>query len=161
MASVQAVADYILGKIDPEAGDSITNLKLQKLVYYVQAWHLALKDTPAFHEPVEAWAHGPVVRPLYARFADYGWQAVDPTHRETDPDHALSKGTRELIDEVWEVYGDYSGSELEALTHSEDPWKEVYGDRPVGARCNDAIPHDLMRSYYRSLINGQEQRAHS
>lgn len=152
--SVHSVADYILGKIDAEAGDSITNLKLQKIAYYVQAWHLALLGKPAFNERVEAWAHGPVVRNLYARFADYGWQAIDPTDTEGDPQADLPEETRDLIDEVWRVYGDFSGSELEALTHSEDPWRSTYGDRPPGTRCEDVIPLDLMQEYYRSVADG-------
>ncbi len=52
--------------VDREAGDVITQLKLQKLMYIAQGIHLALYDAPLFKEEIEAWQHGPVVRELYS-----------------------------------------------------------------------------------------------
>lgn len=161
LPSADAIADYILTKIDADAGDSITNLKIQKLVYYVQAWHLALNGSPAFSGEIEAWAHGPVVRRLYGRFREYGWQAIDPTARRTDPSRVVPRATRELIDEVWDAYGDLSGSELEALTHSEAPWIEAYGDRPSGSRCTEKIDHDSMARFYREMLSDGEKEGAS
>ncbi|OQY42717.1 MAG: hypothetical protein B6240_13665 [Desulfobacteraceae bacterium 4572_87] len=54
--------------LDEEAGDLISNLKLQKLVYYAQGFYLALYDEPLFNEPIEAWTHGPVIRELYRSY---------------------------------------------------------------------------------------------
>jgi uncharacterized phage-associated protein len=62
--SCHVVADYYLVRLDPTAGDSISNLKLQKLCYYAQAWSLALRGKPLFPERIEAWAQGPVVPEL-------------------------------------------------------------------------------------------------
>jgi uncharacterized phage-associated protein len=61
----QDVAEYFLTLVDDEAGDSLSNLKLQKLVYYAQGFHLALTEKPLFDEAIEAWEHGPVVPGLY------------------------------------------------------------------------------------------------
>jgi len=151
MASVDAVADYVLTKIDTGAGDAITHLKLQKIVYYCQAWSLALRGATLFGDDILAWAHGPVVYSLWTRFKGAGWQALDPTEMKTDPYASLSDAERELVDQVRESYGDFSGAELRTLTHSEDPWKSTYGDRPAGSTCFEVIPVPLMREFYAGL----------
>ncbi len=60
MAQVADVAAYILEKCGP-----MTAMKLQKLVYYSQAWHLVWTEKPLFDNRIEAWANGPVVWELY------------------------------------------------------------------------------------------------
>lgn len=154
MASVDAVADYLLTKVDTAEGDSITHLKLQKLVYYCQAWYLAYHDgDPLFDEPIEAWAHGPAVMSLWQRFKNRGWQAIDATKLVSDPFAELDASTRELIDEVWEAYGHLSGSQLRSLTHSEGPWVDAYGDHAPGQMCREEIPRDAMQHYYAAQIS--------
>ena len=123
MLSVFDVADYFLAQASDEAGDLMSNLKLQKLVYYAQGLHLALYDEPLFNEPIEAWTHGPVVRALYDRFRSYGAGAIPP------PD-SLDLGkfdcrTRELLDEVYGVYGQFSAWKLREMTHCEPPWRDT------------------------------------
>ena len=76
MASAHDVAKYFLSLIDEDAGDTISNLKLQKLVYYAQGFHLALFDRPLFNEEVKAWMHGPVVPDLYHEYKIYGSNAI-------------------------------------------------------------------------------------
>jgi len=148
MVSVDAVADYILGKINMDEGDSITNLKLQKVVYYCQAWHMALYDEPLFSERVEAWTHGPAVHSLYVRFKKYGCQAIDTSDIVTDPTVALDDRSRGHIDEVWDSYGHLSGSELRDLTHHEIPWQKARGKIPAGTPCNNQIDLEEMREFY-------------
>ena len=72
--AVSDIANYFIWRAnsDEEFGDNITNLKLQKLVYYAQGFHLAWYDKPLFHEPIDAWTHGPVVRTLYAQYQSRG-----------------------------------------------------------------------------------------
>jgi uncharacterized phage-associated protein len=152
MASVNAVADYILAKVDANDGDSITHLKLQKLVYYCQAWYLAYYDELLFDNRIEAWAHGPAVWDLWQRFKNRGWQSIDPTKLVTDPFAELDERQRDMIDEVWAAYGNLSGSDLRALTHSEDPWIAAYGDRAPGRPCDTEITRDSMRDFYRAEI---------
>ena len=102
LPSVNAVADYFLLKIPCGTGDGITNLKLQKLVYYAQAWSLALRNgTPMFSEPIEAWASGPVCRPLYRRFKKYRWQLIDPSDFTRKSIDDLGEDDINLLDEVW------------------------------------------------------------
>lgn len=152
MASVDAVADYILGKIVMDEGDSITNLKLQKIVYYCQAWSLAIYDGPLFDDEIEAWVHGPAVMSLYQRFKDYGNQAIDTSRTVTHPMVDLDDQQRDLIDQVWDSYGPLSGMQLRRMTHREDPWKNARGDCGEYDSCRTAICETDMRDYYRRRL---------
>jgi uncharacterized phage-associated protein len=145
MATVFEVANYFLSLADEEAGDLVSNLKLQKLVYYAQGFHLALFDRPLFDDPIEAWTHGPVVPTLYHRFKDYGFGHI-PRPVEFDP-ATIDGRTRELLDEVHNVYGQYSAWKLRNMTHEEAPWLEAYRMLP-----GSVIPHDSMSRYFKTLL---------
>src|SRR4051794_29818552 len=71
------VADYFLAHVDEESGDNITHLKLQKLLYYAQGFHLAIQGEPLFAEPIEAWEHGPVVCRVYHKVKYCGNRPID------------------------------------------------------------------------------------
>src|SRR6185437_3402754 len=87
-----------------DVGDAITNLKLQKLLYYAQGWHLALYDKPLFRERIEAWPHGPVVPPIYGKFKQYRWDPISENIASPDlPEH-----TKAHLDEVMQVYGPFN-----------------------------------------------------
>src|SRR5579859_7908067 len=94
------IADYIL-RFCQDHGDPISNLKLQKLLYYSQAWHLALYDKPLFEEDLEAWVHGPAVMSVYGSFKDWSWKPI--TGRPPKPD--LTKHAVAHLNDVMEVYG--------------------------------------------------------
>ena len=142
MVSVFDVAAYILG----ERG-AMTTWKLQKLVYYSQAWSLVWDDDALFPEEIEAWANGPVVRELYDahrreyRVSDLG---------KGDPD-ALTPDQRETVDAVLEFYGDRSPQWLSDLTHMEDPWCSARKGVPEGERGDSIIPKQDLAEYYGAL----------
>jgi uncharacterized phage-associated protein len=148
LLSCHTVADYFLLQVDVQAGDTISNLKLQKLCYYAQAWNLALSERPLFSERIEAWAHGPAIPALYRRFRQYGWGSIDPQNLRTNPLDELDRDDIEFLDEVWSHYGHYSGRQLELMTHKEAPWKDAYGNRRRGEGCTEEITHNSMREFY-------------
>ncbi|MDO7884269.1 Panacea domain-containing protein [Hymenobacter cheonanensis] len=117
------VAEYLLRLSDEEAND-ITNLKLQKLVYYVQGFSLAAYDEKLFDEPIQAWRYGPVVADLYHYYKDNGSQVIfpDPSYEFTQD---FTPEQEELMKEVNNIYGQYSGVKLMHLTHEERPWMEA------------------------------------
>lgn len=128
MKPLNAVANHILSLVDTETGDSITNLKLQKLVYYAQAWSLALRGRPLFDDEIKAWQHGPVVPELWHRFRDYSYNAIDTAKELAKPDgrsEELSEDERAHIVEVFNAYGSMSAKQLEFMTHQDDPWIEA------------------------------------
>jgi uncharacterized phage-associated protein len=138
------VADWFRNAIDREAGDLITHLKLQKLVYYAQAWSLALLERPLFDEDFRAWTHGPVILSVWHAFKDYRWEALPPAEdvAEFEPE------VEALLNDVLAAYGEHSAKALEDLTHSEDPWIRARNGLPPEATCNATIPKDHLQQFY-------------
>ncbi len=149
------VANYFLQNADYDDGDAITNLKLQKLVYYAQAWHLALCGKKLFSGRFEAWAHGPVCPELYRKCKEYGHDAIPQDALARLGQKRITGESLEILEEVLEVYGQFSASRLRELTHNEDPWKEARGDCSPGDRCNSVISEETMREYYRALADSE------
>jgi uncharacterized phage-associated protein len=140
MARAHDVAAHILQKLG-----SMSSMKLQKLVYYSQAWHLVWDEEPLFDEKIEAWANGPVVYELFDHHR--GAFTVGPPWQPGDPSK-LEQHERETIDVVLDGYGSMSGRQLSVLTHSEGPWKDARGDLPANARSSNEITHAALYNYY-------------
>ncbi|HLO48870.1 MAG TPA: type II toxin-antitoxin system antitoxin SocA domain-containing protein [Kamptonema sp.] len=149
MKSALDVARYFLCRLDREAGDTISPLKLQKLVYYAQAWSLVFRNHPLFDEDIEAWVHGPVVREVWKEYQDYKYsdipESVDLSDIEFEEDE------REVLEEVWSVYGELSAKRLEELTHSENPWIQARKGLEPAEKSTNIISHEQMKNYYASL----------
>jgi uncharacterized phage-associated protein len=107
MVQVSEVADYLIA-FSHEHGDPVSNLKLQKLLYYAQAWQLALYDEPLFNDRIEAWVHGPVVPSVYRQYKEWAWMPIQ--HDPQPP--ALDSGVQAHLDEVMDVYGSMSAYQL-------------------------------------------------
>jgi uncharacterized phage-associated protein len=147
------IADWFLGQADPEAGDSISPLKLQKLVYYAQAWHYTLFNKPLFNEDIEAWRHGPAIRSLYHRFEKYTRiDSIDISNEQLEQ-ISFEEDTLDLLIEVKELYGEHSGSYLEKLTHSEEPWRIARGSTSIHDRCTTVISLQSMKNFYTKLLD--------
>jgi uncharacterized phage-associated protein len=141
-----AVADYLLTQAR-EAGELLTNLKLQKLLYYAQAWHLALRDRELFSEDFRAWVHGPVLLSQYHRFKDFKWASI--TAEIEPPD--LSGELTEHLDMILEVFGPETAIALEQMTHAEKPWLEARGDLAPFEPSSAVISKATMKDFYRAL----------
>lgn len=139
--SAKDVAGYILGKMG-----SMTTMKLQKLLYYCQAWSLVWDEKPLFHEQVEAWANGPVVREVFNEHRNMF--TIDKAPGDPSKLSAIQK---ETIDSVLSYYGDKPSQWLSDLTHIEDPWKNARAGLAPGERSNRVISHASMMEYYSSL----------
>ena len=144
MATAEDVAAYIL-----EQGGEMTAMKLQKLVYYSQAWSLVWDERPLFRDKIKAWENGPVIPSLYAKHV--GRFNVDRTVIKGNPD-ALTAEERETIDAVLGFYGDKTAQWLSDLTHQEKPWREARAKHPTtDNRASPEITHAAMAEYYGSL----------
>jgi uncharacterized phage-associated protein len=143
MPSAHDVAAYILQEQD----EAITTWKLQKLVYYSQAWHLVWDGEALFPERIEAWANGPVVRALYDRhkgeFTVKSWRWGKAS--------ALTQSQKDTIDAVLRTYGKRPPHALSQLTHTEPPWKNARAGLASDARSTRVIRHNAMADYYGSL----------
>ena len=144
MANVYDVASYILKK-----QGSMTTWKLQKLVYYCQAWSLVWDDDQIFPEEIEAWANGPVVRELYNAHQGLFRIGVEELGRG-NPD-ALTEGQADTVKVVLRFYAKNSPQQLSDLTHTEDPWRLARKGIPPNRRGSEIISKESMAEYYGSL----------
>ena len=146
MTTVFDTAKYIVDKLD-----EIDTWKLQKLVYYCQAWSLAWDEQPLFPERIEAWANGPVCPALYQQHKGrYAVGPATPIWNNADINN-LTADQWMTIDSVLQDYGDKSGHWLRSLTHLEDPWNQARAGIPAMEPCENEITHEMMRLYYGSL----------
>lgn len=142
MANVFDIAEYIL-----ENQGSMTTMKLQKLMYYCQAWSLIWDTKPLFPEQIQAWASGPVVPELYK--VHRGQFEIDSL--PVGNKNKLTKDERETVDSVLSYYGGKEAQWLSDLTHLEKPWKETRIGKKPGENCTREITHAAMAEYYSSL----------
>lgn len=153
MAKLNEVAQWFLNK------NPMSHKKLQKMCYYAQAWSYALRnkaiidDYPEF----EAWVHGPVSPALYNKYHGSGWVDLSPDSQLEEAD--FSESERDLLESVHVTYGGLSANELEALSHSEPPWKRARleaGCSPY-ERCTVPIDVQIMKEYYYSIYTGDDR----
>jgi uncharacterized phage-associated protein len=152
MRSAFDVAVFFLKKVDRANDDAITNLKLQKLTYYVQAWSLVLRRKPFFQESIQAWEHGPVVPAVYHHYSCYGKSGI-PEPAELLPDFGLDE--LEVVESVWEVYGGLTAVRLSQLTHAEDPWNVARGNLSPSEQSQAEISSEVMKAYYSDFIDAE------
>lgn len=123
-------------------GELISNMKLQKMLYYMQGFHLAYFDNPLFEEDIEAWMYGPVVPCVFEEYTANGKKGIEYDGPVVD----LTKEEETLFDKVYEVYVKYSAYGLMELTHKEKPWKcSPHGKGQI-------ISKELIKSYFKTRI---------
>ena len=133
---------------DEEQPD-ISNLKLQKLLYFAQGHHLAKTGEPLFPDEIQAWAHGPVVPNVYQAFKHFEGNAITS---EVDVNfESFSKATNNLLASIWFTFGGFSAWKLREMTHQNGPWKECHESTSFGA----VIPTAVMRDYFTSLYSNR------
>lgn len=140
MTNIRDIANWFLSH------DSMTHKKVQKLCYYAQAWYCALYDgSPLFSDEIQAWVHGPVIPSLYSVYADYKWSTIPKVDFDAS---ALDDKATDVLDAVYNTYGELSGDQLESLTHSEDPWIGARGALKPWELSTAPISCASMRRYY-------------
>jgi uncharacterized phage-associated protein len=141
MLTALDVASYIKSSLGP-----LDSYKLQKLVYFTQAWHLAWTGRPVFNEPFEAWPKGPVVRSVY-RENRYG---IIPTVG------GLDEETRSILDAVIDYYGEFNSEKLVALTHADAPWIEARKGLGPGESSQRELNEKTMLDFYTAQALAEE-----
>lgn len=148
---VNDVADYVILSLNGDERFTLINLKLQKLVYYIQAWFLGIYKDKFMDAEFEAWVHGPVCRQLYERFKDskslYATIGVEDVI-DKNAKEKIAIEDIEFIDYILENYARFSGSQLEIMTHAETPWIEARGNANPMEKCNGVITESSMKAYY-------------
>ncbi len=129
-----------------ENGDLITNLKLQKLLYYAQAWHLVNFDRRLFSDDIEAWDFGPVIADVYHHWKKHKSSAIpyEPNGKEAN---MFSDRQISFLTDFFRIFSNLSATALVSMSHSEDPWKKSFASRTT----RKIIPPNIMKSFYTQL----------
>jgi len=161
--SAKAIANEFLSMPQVRRA-GVSPMKLQKLVYFAHAWHLAIKNQPLINEHVEAWEYGPVIPSVYHEFKRFGNEDITESAKEYD--HISNKmfepsiedftnedneETKALLDRIWEIYGPFSAIQLSNMTHTEDsPWYIAYNSPDF--RRGMAIDNNVIADYFKHLL---------
>lgn len=140
---VHDLAAYLISSL----GQTET-LKLQKLLYYCNAWSLALRNRPVFTDQIEAWKHGPVISSIYP----YHRRVASVSEWQWGNENDLPPDAKKMADAVLTLYGARSGWSLRNLTHDEAPWHDAWIRCDYGARPGEVISHEDMKTFYSSKI---------
>lgn len=143
--SVIDIANKVIANTNIDQGETISNLKLQKLLYYLQGFFIAVFDKKLFNDPIEAWQYGPVVRESYFHFKDFGSSSI--SLKDHDQIIELPSKETELFNEVMCEYGQFSAIKLMNMTHEELPWKKTFNEKPQGE-----ITYELLKEYFKTQI---------
>lgn len=148
------MADFILKHYGP-----MSHLKLQKLLFYCDAYHLAYFGKELVTDEFEAWAHGPVSRKIYNSLKDKSILYSDIYYEDNglDPDIEFEKLTidqKELLKDVLGNLSSWTGLQLESATHREIPWIEARSGFREGDKCSVLISKQTTKDFYFNEING-------
>jgi len=146
MATALDTARYlVLLSEQQEEAEPVTNLRLQKLLYYVQGWSLAARQRPMFADRIEAWRHGPVVPSVYAKVRNES-QPIEVADLGV-PD-SLSEQDERFIHAIWDHYKKFAANELRRMTHAERPWRKAWGNLAPDDSGNEVITPESMRDFF-------------
>lgn len=138
---VKDIAKKIIAKTDTEHGDTISNLKLQKMLYYMQGFHLAFFGTPLFEEEIKAWQYGPVVPSVYEEYKRYESKAIDLPE---GPVIELTEEEEAVFDNVYDEYNQFSAVALMKMTHEESPWRST--------EISQVIDKEKIKQFFKTQI---------
>jgi uncharacterized phage-associated protein len=149
-SKVFLVADYFIKK-NEEDKKGLGALKLQKLLYYAQAWNLVINDGKLFDQEFQAWVHGPAIPEVWQAFREFDFNVDHPEFLEKEFNQFSDK-EKEVLDMVWHVYGKFDGKYLEMLTHQEEPWQKARNELGTDTASQNVISDESMKSYYEQRL---------
>jgi uncharacterized phage-associated protein len=148
MASVNDVASFFIDWANKSEEEHMTNLWLNKLLFFSQGHFLARYGKPLFTDPIEAWKYGPVVPSVYRKYSVCGRNPISAADDTYDP-AKFTLEERTLLADVLREYGKYTASALVAMTHKEGtPWSDAYVTRE-----NNEITQPSMKEFFEKPVN--------
>lgn len=145
------IAAYLVN-LSAQIGEPLTNMKLQKLLYYSYAWYaVETKGKTLFEEPIQAWKYGPVVPVVYDAYREYGADNIKEIKGSLSA--KIDDFSQSLIEDVYKVYGNKNAIELMNLTHSESPWIDTFDPEDQSKE----ISFEKIFEYYRNKKNSSEE----
>ena len=153
MTSSLDVAKYLIDVQLELGGLGMTHLKLQKLIYYSQAIHLAMKDKPLFDEEIVAWRYGPVEVSAYEKYKSCGFHPIEPEEETVSTETAIDAYSIPAISAILDAYGNMSAAALMQKTHREKPWQDAFAHG-----SGTVIPKEVMQSYYKDFLTANDNQ---
>jgi uncharacterized phage-associated protein len=153
LISSLAVSNFFVQK-SLDTGVELNPMKVIKMVYIAHGWHLALKNNPLIDEAVEAWRYGPIVLRVYQEFRHFRDQQITQMYEKFERGYLYIPTVRDqetvyFLEKVWEAYCGLSGLQLSTITHKPDtPWHQTWNKY----NKNKNIPNNIIKKYYRSLV---------
>ena len=144
ISCLNAARYFIVRAYEDGIEAEMTNMKLQKLLYYSQSLHFALYDEPLFSEEIQAWRYGPVCPKAYQFYSNFEAEQLPIPRKETCLKAVSDK--KELLEEVWDYFGGYHAYRLSDMTHEEFPWKKARKGLPPDASSREPILHGDMKA---------------
>lgn len=148
--SAQVIADYLLW-LSNESGSFLSNLKLQKLLYYAQGWHMGLGRGRLFNDQMQAWVHGPAIPAIYRKYKKFSFNPISQNVRKPE----IPGETEAFLGEFAKVFFPLDAYYLELATYRESPWINARGDIPLDAPCKRIISESDMVDFFSRLANGR------
>ena len=152
MYKANEIANWFLHNVP-----NMTNKKLQKLLYYAYSWYLVLNnesvdqiDSRLFENRFEAWVHGAVYPDIYYEYRRYGSAVIDTYNGELA---SFSPDEIDILNQIVEVYGEYTGNELESICHQESPWINARNGLPAYTVCTNSITDEDIFECYSQRLN--------
>lgn len=144
------IANWFIYKF-AESGDPITHLKVQKLLYYAEAWHQVINNSELIEGEFQAWAHGPVVPEVFQSFRKHGWNTLPIPDKSELP--KISSSAENILEQVLDSYGELPAKTLENMTHKDEPWiKARHGFEPE-ERCENIMPKSEIKNFFKHKYN--------
>jgi uncharacterized phage-associated protein len=148
--SLNVARYFIIRAYEDGIEAEMTNMKVQKLLYYAQSLHLALYNEPLFAEEIQAWRYGPVCPPAYNFYSEFEAKQLPIPDKESLLQ--LPREKKELLEEIWEYFGGYHAYGLSDMTHGEFPWKKARKGLPPQASSTEPILlNDMKELGYQKL----------
>jgi len=148
--SLNVARYFIIRAYEDGIEAEMTNMKVQKLLYYAQSLHLALYNEPLFAEEIQAWRYGPVCPPAYNFYSEFEAKQLPIPDKESLLQ--LPREKKELLEEIWEYFGGYHAYKLSDMTHLEFPWKKARKGLPPQASSTEPIQlNDMKELGYQKL----------
>lgn len=156
MVTINQISDYVIFRCKVEGNTDLSALKHQKLLYYIQAWHLAFYEKPAFEAEFQAWIHGPVNREIFDQYKDSKYLYSEMNISDMTDAAVVDKLDDDIklhVDTILDSYAKFSATQLEIMTHEEEPWIEARKGYASNQRCENVISNEIMHKYYASRLS--------
>lgn len=153
MIDSKLLAEYIIMDCNRKK-IPISNMKLQKIVFYCQAYHIAYYGETLIDGHFEAWKHGAVLPSLYREYKVYKSDniLIYDEQRFHDLKNQFNEYLLSFLSKILTIFGEMSPSEIRRKNHSELPWLEARRGYAPNENCHEVINENTMYSFYSSLL---------